>query len=294
MASWFSNLKSIAEHITNDIAQNINTAQNDLLREQQRLKEEEIRRQRQLNNDNILLPWETSDESKTILIQSLMEEILSLSLMEQNFLLSLPESIQFDKITFNFESFVPIALKLLKLDSNLARMHMKLSPKMSEETFWKHYYYRIIFLRTKVGMESDLELYKIFENVSKDDIIYTLSSIPVLSIPALVSSNSIKDSSNKSFDDAVIDTKDIDRRNEQAHLAAEVEAELDGSIDDILDDDIDAELEKEFNDLDDGYEDLGDEFGISYNDKFGDEEEDSYDIKNKSLEEQIKLELSDE
>jgi len=294
MASWFSNLKSIAEHITNDIAQNINTAQNDLLREQQRLKEEEIRRQRQLNNVNILLPWETSDESKTILIQSLMEEILSLSLMEQNFLLSLPESIQFDKITFNFESFVPIALKLLKLDSNLARMHMKLSPKMSEETFWKHYYYRIIFLRTKVGMESDLELYKIFENVSKDDIIYTLSSIPVLSIPALVSSNSIKDSSNKSFDDAVIDTKDIDRRNEQAHLAAEVEAELDGSIDDILDDDIDAELEKEFNDLDDGYEDLGDEFGISYNDKFGDEEEDSYDIKNKSLEEQIKLELSDE
>ena len=285
MASWFNNIKALAEQISNDIAQNINNAQNDMMKEQQSLREEELRRQQRFNDENVVLPWETCDESKTILTQSLMEEVLALSLMEQNFLVSLPEPKFTDTITFHFESFVPTALKLMKLDANLAHMHMKLSPKMSEEMFWKNYYHRIIFLRIKSGVESNLELYKIFENIKSEDIIFTPSSYPILTNPSIPTETD----RSKSNNDDINVTKIMERRAEQAHLAAEVEAELDGSIDDIFDDDIDAELEKEFEDLDDGYEDLGDEFDTSCDEKYKNE---SSEIKNKRLEEQIELELS--
>jgi len=34
---------------------------------------------------------------------------------------------------FNFQAFVPLALRLMELDPNLARMHSKLMPSMEEE-----------------------------------------------------------------------------------------------------------------------------------------------------------------
>jgi len=58
----------------------VNTAQEEIANEQNRLKEELVRKNSQMYNDTLLLPWETNDESKAILSQSLMEEILSLSL----------------------------------------------------------------------------------------------------------------------------------------------------------------------------------------------------------------------
>lgn len=58
----------------------VNSAQEEIASEQNRLKEEIARKNNQLYNDSLLLPWETTDESKAILSQSLMEEILSLSL----------------------------------------------------------------------------------------------------------------------------------------------------------------------------------------------------------------------
>jgi hypothetical protein len=58
----------------------VNTAQEEIAREQNRIREENATRQSNLYNDSLLLPWETDDESKAILSQALMEDILSLSL----------------------------------------------------------------------------------------------------------------------------------------------------------------------------------------------------------------------
>jgi len=58
----------------------VNTAQEEIAREQNRIREENATRHSNLHNDSLLLPWETDDESKAILSQALMEDILSLSL----------------------------------------------------------------------------------------------------------------------------------------------------------------------------------------------------------------------
>jgi len=113
------------------------------------------------------LPWDVnfipapigSDRDKdrealTILEQDLMEQILGLSLSAGNFT-AVP--INSDEINaqslFHFSSFVPIAMRLLQLDANLARMHSKLSPKMDEQIFWFHYYCRVLYLRASIGMD---------------------------------------------------------------------------------------------------------------------------------------------
>ncbi len=99
-----------------------------------------------------MLPWESNDETKSILSQELMERILALSLHEDNFLVA-PQDYSLLDIPFEFESFVPVALKLLEVDPNLARAHAKLSPLFpgDESRFWKFYYMRIIYLRAHTG-----------------------------------------------------------------------------------------------------------------------------------------------
>lgn len=117
--------------------------------------------------ENDSLPWDVnfipapigSDrdrdrEALTILEQDLMEQILALSLSSGNFT-AVPinsEEIKAQSI-FHFSSFVPIAMRLLQLDANLARMHSKLSPKMDEQIFWFHYYCRVLYLRAAIGMD---------------------------------------------------------------------------------------------------------------------------------------------
>lgn len=83
-----------------------------------------------------------------------MEQILALSLSSGNFT-AVPinsEEINAQSL-FHFSSFVPIAMRLLQIDANLARMHSKLSPKMDEQIFWFHYYCRVLYLRAAIGMD---------------------------------------------------------------------------------------------------------------------------------------------
>lgn len=67
-----------------------------------------------------LLPWEAEEEGHSILVQPLMEQILSLGLDEANFaVLTEGERAQFP---FKLENHVDVITRLLALDPNLAKV----------------------------------------------------------------------------------------------------------------------------------------------------------------------------
>ena len=154
MADWFTSLAQqafkLADDLADSIVQQANEAQQQLQHEQQKLQEEIHQEQERLYSSGHLLPWETNVESRQILSQDLMERILALSVHENNF--TLPSANKHE-VQFSFQEFVPIAMRVLQIDSNLARLHAKLSPKMDEEVFWFNYYCRIVYLRACSGID---------------------------------------------------------------------------------------------------------------------------------------------
>ncbi|KAJ1429345.1 hypothetical protein B484DRAFT_396418 [Ochromonadaceae sp. CCMP2298] len=156
MADWFSNLANqamkIADDFTESLVSQATEAQEQLQSEQRKMNQEESQRQQQLSTST-QLPWETQDESLQILSDELMNKILTLSLNDGNFT---DESANAGDIDFVFSDFVATVLQLLKLDANLARVHAKISPKMDEETFWRNYYCRVVYLRAVSGIDGPL------------------------------------------------------------------------------------------------------------------------------------------
>lgn len=75
------------------------------------------------------------------------------SLCQGNFLCTVMQE-EFSTVHFDMTKSVPVILKLLEIDKNLARMHAKLSPKMDEEVFWKNYFLRVKYLRAAIGQLS--------------------------------------------------------------------------------------------------------------------------------------------
>jgi hypothetical protein len=155
MADWFSQIASqaltFADSIADSLVAQATEAQNQLIAEQQRLRAEENSRKVHIDS-SYLLPWETENENLAILSQDLMEQILGLSLNEENFTSTAQNSAS---VHFYFKQFIPVAMNMIGLDSNLARLHSKLSPKMDEEIFWFNYYCRISYLRAIIGMEGE-------------------------------------------------------------------------------------------------------------------------------------------
>lgn len=153
MADWFSSLANQAMKIADDFADSLvaqaNDAQEEIRREQAKLKEEEEQK-KQTMCSTTQLPWETEDESVQILCDSLRESILKLALNDRNFTVEPPNV---SEVHFIFTDFVATALQLLKIDSNLAHVHSKVSPKMDEEMFWRNYYCRVIYLRAIIGVD---------------------------------------------------------------------------------------------------------------------------------------------
>ena len=159
MSDWFSSLASQAMQFADSIADTIATqaaeaqhqleeAQHQLEAEQRKIREEEDLKNQKMHTLSSL-PWETDDESLAILSQDLMEQIFLLSVNEDNFTTGAANA---KEVYFNLKDFVPAAMNLLKLDSNLARVHAKLSPKMDEEIFWFNYFCRVVYLRDSIGM----------------------------------------------------------------------------------------------------------------------------------------------
>lgn len=153
MSAWFQTFVNEAKKVGDSIAQVIDetakAAEGDFLAEQQKMKEQKEYQTKP--SSSTLLPWETTDEALAILSDELMDKIMKLSLVDNNFTVT-PESLA-SKIEFSFKDYVPVIMKLLPLDSNLSKIHAKLSPKMNEEVFWKNYYYRVMYLRAKIGID---------------------------------------------------------------------------------------------------------------------------------------------
>ena len=54
---------------------------------------------------------------------------------------------------FQLERHINVAVKMLSLDPNLAKIHARLIARIPEKTFWHHYFSRVAALRTEVGLE---------------------------------------------------------------------------------------------------------------------------------------------
>ena len=129
MSEWFSfstlsNLANqaskLADELADSLAAQAAAVQTEFETEHQKVKQERDAQAKLAIDSDSLLPWETSDESKMILSQDLMERILELSLCEKNFTTPPPN---IHAIDFNFASVVPMIMRLLQIDANLARMH---------------------------------------------------------------------------------------------------------------------------------------------------------------------------
>merc|ERR1711924_461206 len=60
-----------------------------------------------------------------------------------------------DDFQFDFEAMLPRATAALKLDSSLQRMRYRLVPStgLSEEAFWRHYFYHLSLIQDDVMSE---------------------------------------------------------------------------------------------------------------------------------------------
>lgn len=216
MAQWvqtWNTLTTRAKEVVDKTKEHVATAktkvQEELAKAQQQIVAERDRVRKEAEfvkaakrGDGVVLPWETDDEELAILSQDVMERILSLSLTEQNFTEVPP---RLDLLPFVFDDVVATAMKLLQLDANLARMHTKvntrctrlylshpflstpllptipqLSPRLKEEIFWKHYFFRARYLRVKSGIEKTdpgTELAAI-KQIPEDDIIFKPTFVP--------------------------------------------------------------------------------------------------------------------
>lgn len=54
---------------------------------------------------------------------------------------------------FHLDRHINVAVKMISLDPNLAKVHARLISHMPEEIFWYHYFSRVAALRKDVGLE---------------------------------------------------------------------------------------------------------------------------------------------
>jgi len=157
MASWFGGIvQSLKEGDFQGAVQKTSEQISTGIREATKEVDQEadqIRAQKQGAEQVNGLPWESSDESKSILVEDLMERILSLSLDQQNFVDEPSPPTDFD---FNMEAHVSVIMRLLEIDPNLAKMHYRLAAKMDERVFWRNYFHRCALLRAEVGIAPGL------------------------------------------------------------------------------------------------------------------------------------------
>ncbi len=265
MSEWLSGLGNQAlafvDSVADSVADNLQTAQSELEQEQNKLRAEEESK-KGVPGEATSLPWESDDESLAILSQDVMERIFKLSMAEGNFSES-PLIMDKVPLDFDFQAFVPSALHILQLDSNLARMHARLMPRMEEEDFWKNYHYRAFYLRARVGLDGEDAKNGPLGSVDEADVkIYEPEVLP----PKRVTSFNSRDANNRAVENPadVSKREEIElteeekaelaakrRKEEEEALAAEVEAELlkeDISGVDLGDLNLDDEaLEKELN-----------------------------------------------
>ncbi|KAJ3393887.1 Synapse-associated protein 1 [Entophlyctis sp. JEL0112] len=95
------------------------------------------------------LPWDVvSGDSRA----DLRTQILALSQEKRNFTTSPPEGTDF---VFDMAKYLPHALAILKVDSQLEKMRFDLVPKqIKDELFWRNYFYRVTRLQQSCLLEN--------------------------------------------------------------------------------------------------------------------------------------------
>lgn len=75
-------------------------------------------------------------------------------------------------------------VRLLQLDSNLARMHAKLSPHMDEVVFWRNYFMRVAYLRAACGIDGPDAQQRGLGALPRESVLFSAAdSAPAVSKP---------------------------------------------------------------------------------------------------------------
>ncbi|VDM31740.1 unnamed protein product [Hydatigera taeniaeformis] len=97
-----------------------------------------------------------SDEIDSQRRQRVKEQILRLSLEEQNFLRPPPHGSCFQWNHQLARQYTPIAVALLKEDANLAALRFRLVPRrVNEDDFWRNYFYRVSLICQSEDLPSE-------------------------------------------------------------------------------------------------------------------------------------------
>ncbi|XP_050452067.1 synapse-associated protein of 47 kDa isoform X3 [Cataglyphis hispanica] len=106
---------------------------------------------------------------------ALREECLSLSTDRRNFVRAPPPGVEF---AWDFEAVQPMAQATLALDPNLEAMRFELVPKViSEENFWRNYFYRVSLLRQGYELNAMASSQQEAESNSNQTLASTTDSI---------------------------------------------------------------------------------------------------------------------
>ncbi|CAM9417308.1 unnamed protein product [Hapterophycus canaliculatus] len=200
-----------------------------------------------------------------------MEKILSLSLEESNFttpplqIAAKPEGLREglaqgkddaddernSNAPFQLDRHIKVAVKMLALDPNLAKIHARLISHMPEKTFWYHYFSRVAALREEVNLEPLCEdLSKEKSGTTTSEEYDKVSHGDAQSMPSPsdgTGETNIKsdggkgldnNDSNGSYDDDAADDDDYSDLGDLDDL----DGDSDSSIDDALEAEIAAEL----------------------------------------------------
>ena len=97
------------------------------------------------------LSWQISHPVSISLSSELQSRILALSLDERNVTVSAPDESIF---YFDMKTALPYALAMLQKDKRLDPLRFRIVPKrMSDEQFWRNYFYRVARIREQMGVE---------------------------------------------------------------------------------------------------------------------------------------------
>ncbi|PIK52291.1 putative synapse-associated protein 1 [Apostichopus japonicus] len=113
----------------------------------QKEQEKFIQEKHSKRSEAAVPPWVGYNEEK-----QMKEQILALSQDKRNFLRNPPAGVQFH---FDFTTSFPVAMATLQEDPNLQKMRFSLVPsKISEEHFWKNYFYRVSLIKQSSQLTS--------------------------------------------------------------------------------------------------------------------------------------------
>lgn len=177
MSGWWDSITANAQLLVDELSAQANDATKEIMNEQIKLKNEEAARTTKSLES---LPWESDDESKAIISEGLMADILQLALSEHNFTKPPPAKI-LECCNFDLQLYISQAMQLMSLDQNLAHVHAKISPKMNEETFWEYYFARIYYLKCKSGILGNDAIVQTVASFAEEDVIYKADAVVGLS-----------------------------------------------------------------------------------------------------------------